>query len=98
MELNLSRHIEGNKKSFYRYDNDKKKSRENMNPSRRKWETWLPRTWRRLRYLMTFFASVFTGKCRDWENEKLSTVEDQAQDHIKNLNMFMDLVKCICRS
>ena len=54
--------------------------------SRRKQETWLPGTGRRLRYSMTFFASVFTGKCsrhtaqvaegkgRDWENEEPLTV------------------------
>jgi len=46
--------------------------------------------WRRLRYSVTFFASVFMGKCsshttqvaggtsRDWENEEPPTVgEDE---------------------
>ena len=52
-------------------------------PSGMKWETWLPRIWRRLRYFNDFFASVFIGKClshtaqvtegkgRDLENEEL---------------------------
>lgn len=48
--------------------------------------------WTRLRYSITFFASIYTGKYRDWENEKLSTVEeDQVQDHVKNLKMNISM-------
>jgi len=72
--------------------------------SGRKWETWLPGIWRRLRYLTTFFASVFTGKCfshtaevtddqgRDWQNEEPHTVgEDQVQDHLRNLKVHRSM-------
>jgi len=40
-ELNLARDIKRNKKSFYRYTSDKRKTRENVE-SLWKWETWLP--------------------------------------------------------
>jgi len=49
--------------------------------------------------LNDFFASVFTSKCtqvaegkgRDWENEEPLTVEDQVQDHLKNLNVYKSM-------
>ncbi|GAB0181504.1 mitochondrial enolase superfamily member 1 [Grus japonensis] len=53
--------------------------------------------------LNNFFASVFTSKCsshtmqasegkgRDWENEKLPTVEDQVQDHQRNLKVHKSM-------
>ena len=34
-ELNLARDIKGNKKSFYRYVSDKRKTRENVGPLRK---------------------------------------------------------------
>jgi len=67
--------------------------------SRRRLETWLPRTWRKLRCLLTFFASVFNSKCselaqgaegkdRDWENEEPPTAgEDQVRDCLRNLQV-----------
>ncbi|GAB0181346.1 mitochondrial enolase superfamily member 1 [Grus japonensis] len=67
-------------------------------------ETWLPGIWRRLRYSMTFFASVFTGKCsshttqasegkgREWENEEPPTVgEDQIRDHLRKLKVHKSM-------
>lgn len=45
----------------------------------KKWETWLPRTWRKLRYSAIFPQSppsstlvtpITAGKGRDWENEQ----------------------------
>ena len=45
--------MKGNKKSFYRYIGDKRKIRETMGSLQKKQETWLPRTWRRLRYSAT---------------------------------------------
>ncbi|GAB0205000.1 hypothetical protein GRJ2_002965600 [Grus japonensis] len=87
IELNLarftSRDTKGNKKSFYWYGSDERKMRENVDPLRK------GEICRRLRYSMTFFASVFTGKCsshasqvaegkgRDWENELPTVGEDQ---------------------
>ncbi|GAB0181508.1 mitochondrial enolase superfamily member 1 [Grus japonensis] len=53
--------------------------------------------------LNNFFASVFTSRCssyttqasegkgRDWENEKLPTVEDQVQDHQRNLKVHKSM-------
>lgn len=37
--INLAMDVKGNNKSFYRYMSDKKKTRENVDPSRRKWQT-----------------------------------------------------------
>ncbi|KFW07334.1 hypothetical protein N327_01759, partial [Fulmarus glacialis] len=61
IELNQARDIKGNKKSFYRYVGDKRKTRENVGP-----------LWNKMGYLVTydtekaevlndFFVSVFTG-------------------------------------
>ncbi|KFQ76045.1 hypothetical protein N337_12204, partial [Phoenicopterus ruber ruber] len=90
IELNLARDIKGNKKSFYRYISDKRKTRENVGPLQK--ETGDLTTWDidKTEVLKDFFASVFTGKCsghttqvaegkgRDWENEEPPTVgEDQ---------------------
>ncbi|KAK4819916.1 hypothetical protein QYF61_014651 [Mycteria americana] len=78
--LNVARDIKGNKKSFYRYIGDKRKTRENVGP-----------LWKETGDLVT---QVFTSKCssdttqvtegkhRDWENEEPPAVgEDQVQDH-----------------
>lgn len=54
MELNLASDVKGNKKTFYRDAGDKGKTRENVALSRRKRETWLVRTWRRLRSSRAF--------------------------------------------
>ncbi|GAB0184151.1 mitochondrial enolase superfamily member 1 [Grus japonensis] len=72
--------------------------------SGRKWETWLPGIWRRLRYSTTFFASVFTskgsshttqvaeGKGRNWENEEPPTVgEDQVREYLRNLKVHKSM-------
>lgn len=70
-----------------------------MGPPIRKWEIWLPGIWRKLSYLRTFFASVFTGKSsshttqgaegkdRGWENGEPPTVEDQVWDRLRNLKL-----------
>ncbi|GAB0180183.1 mitochondrial enolase superfamily member 1 [Grus japonensis] len=71
--------------------------------SGRKRETWLPRTWRRLRYSVTFLP-VFLGKCsthtaevtedkgRDCANEEPPTVgEDQVRDHLRNLKVHKSM-------
>ncbi|KAM9608247.1 uncharacterized protein ACIBXB_000772 [Morphnus guianensis] len=54
IELNLARDVEGNKKSFYRYIGEKRKTRKNVGPFKKEMGDWLPVTWRRLRYSMTF--------------------------------------------
>ncbi|KFV07940.1 hypothetical protein N340_12902, partial [Tauraco erythrolophus] len=90
VELNLARDIKGNKKNFYRYVSDKKKSRENVGPLRREMGDLVTWDMEKAEVLNDFFASVFTGKSssdtaqvpegkgRDWENEEPPTVgEDQ---------------------
>ncbi|KAK4824825.1 hypothetical protein QYF61_019675 [Mycteria americana] len=98
IELNLARDIKGNTKSFYRYIDEKRKTRENVGLLQK--ETGELVTWdmEKAEVLNDFFASVFTSKCsshtaqvaegkgRDWENEEPPTVgEDQVQDHLRNL-------------
>ncbi|KFV20297.1 hypothetical protein N340_07071, partial [Tauraco erythrolophus] len=90
IELNLARDIKGNKKNFYRYVSDKKRSRENVGPLRKETGNLATRDMEKAEVLNDFFASVFTGKScsctaqvtegkgRDWENEEPPTVgEDQ---------------------
>ena len=89
-ELNLARDVKGNKKSFYRYIGDKRKTRKNVDPLRKETGDLVTRDMEKAEVLNDFFASVFTSKCsshttqvaegkgRDWENEEPPTVgEDQ---------------------
>lgn len=46
-ELNLARHIKGNRINFCRYTGDKGRRGKMWALSESNWETWLPRTWRR---------------------------------------------------
>ncbi|KFV98219.1 hypothetical protein N327_09172, partial [Fulmarus glacialis] len=90
IELNLARDVKGNKKSFYRYVGDKRKTRENVGPLRNKTGDLVTWHMEKAEVLNDFFASVFTSKCssltaqaakgkgRDWENEEPPTLgEDQ---------------------
>ncbi|KFQ75960.1 hypothetical protein N337_07842, partial [Phoenicopterus ruber ruber] len=90
IELNLARDVKGNKKSFYRYVTDKRKTRENVGPFWKETGDLVTQDMEKAEVLNYFFASVFTGKCssnttqvtegkgRDWENEEPPTVgEDQ---------------------
>ncbi|KFV20004.1 hypothetical protein N340_00444, partial [Tauraco erythrolophus] len=90
IELNLARDIKGNKKGFYRYASDKKRSRENVGPLQKETGHLATQGAEKADVLNDFFASVFTdkrssgmaqvmeGKGRDWENEEPPTVgEDQ---------------------
>ncbi|KFV15062.1 hypothetical protein N340_07525, partial [Tauraco erythrolophus] len=61
-ELNLARDIKGNKKNFYRYVNDKKRSRENVGPLRKETGDLATRDMEKAEVLNDSFASVFTGK------------------------------------
>ncbi|KFV09134.1 hypothetical protein N340_03481, partial [Tauraco erythrolophus] len=90
IELNLARDIKGNKKNFYRYVSDKKRSRENVGPLQKETGDLATQDMEKAEVVNEFFSSVFSGKrssCtakdtegkgRDWENEEPPTVgEDQ---------------------
>ncbi|KFV00270.1 hypothetical protein N340_10900, partial [Tauraco erythrolophus] len=62
IELNLVRDIKGNKKSFYRYVSDKKRSRENVGPLRKEMGDLATWDMEKAEVFSDFFASVFTGK------------------------------------
>ncbi|GAB0209007.1 mitochondrial enolase superfamily member 1 [Grus japonensis] len=89
-ELNLARDVKDNKKSFYRYVSDKRRTRENVGPFQNERGDLVTQDMEKAEGLNDFFASVFTGKClshtaqvaegkgRDWENAEPPTVgEDQ---------------------
>ncbi|KFV97213.1 hypothetical protein N327_03267, partial [Fulmarus glacialis] len=60
IELNLARDIKGNKKSFYRYMADKRKTRENVGPLWNKMGDLVTQDMEKVEVLNDFFASVFT--------------------------------------
>ncbi|KAK4832375.1 hypothetical protein QYF61_022230 [Mycteria americana] len=103
-ELNLASDVKGNKKSFYRYVGDKRKTREDVGHLWKEMGDLVTGNMEKTEVLNDFFASVFTSKCsshtaqvteckgRDWENEELPTVEaDQVQDHLGNLKMHKSM-------
>ena len=80
IELNLARDVKGNKKNFYRYISDKRKTRENVGPLQKGLGDLVTWYMEKAEVLNNFLASVFTSKCsrytdqvaedkgRDWEN------------------------------
>ncbi|GAB0206600.1 mitochondrial enolase superfamily member 1 [Grus japonensis] len=99
-EISLARDVKDNKKSFYRYVSDKRRTRENVGPLRNETGDLVTQDMEKAEVLDDFFASVFTGKClshtaqvtegkgRDWENAEPPTVgEDQVQEYLRNLKM-----------
>ncbi|GAB0208082.1 mitochondrial enolase superfamily member 1 [Grus japonensis] len=104
IEISLARDIKGNKKSFYRYVSDKRKTRENVGPLWNDTGNLVTQDMEKAEVLNDFFASVFTGKClshtakasevkgRDWENEELPTVrEDHIQEYLTNLKVHKSM-------
>ncbi|GAB0204661.1 mitochondrial enolase superfamily member 1 [Grus japonensis] len=90
IEISLARDAKDNKKSFYRYVSDKRRTRENVGPLRNETGDLVTQDMEKAEVLNDFFASVFTGKClshtvqvtegkgRDWEDAEPPTVgEDQ---------------------
>jgi len=102
-ELNLSRDVKGNKKAFYRYVSDRRKTRENVGTLRKEAGDLVTQDMEKAEVLNSFFASVFNSRCsshtaqvaegkgRDWENEELPTVEDQVQDCLRNLKVHKSM-------
>jgi len=89
-ELNLTRDVKWNKKAFYRYVSDRRKTRENVGPLQKEAGDLVIQDVKKAEVINDFFASVFNSKCsshtaqaaegkgRDWENEEPPTVaEDQ---------------------
>ncbi|KFV05198.1 hypothetical protein N340_02153, partial [Tauraco erythrolophus] len=62
IELNLARDIEGNKKNFYRYVSDKRRSRENVGPLWKEMGDLVTQDMEKAKILSDFFASFFTDK------------------------------------
>ncbi|PKU44522.1 rna-directed dna polymerase from mobile element jockey- hypothetical protein [Limosa lapponica baueri] len=104
IELNLVRDTKGNTKSFYRYIDDKRKTRENLGPLQKEKRDLVTQDTEKVEVLNDFFASVFTSngsshtlqvtesKGRDWENKEPSTLgEDQVRDHLMNQNVHKSM-------
>ncbi|GAB0190300.1 mitochondrial enolase superfamily member 1 [Grus japonensis] len=104
IEINLSRNVKDNKKSFYRYVSDKRRTRENVGPLRNEMGDLVTQDMEKAEVLNDFFASVFTGKClshtaqvtegkgRDWENAEPPTVgEDQVREYLRNLKVHKSM-------
>ncbi|GAB0176434.1 mitochondrial enolase superfamily member 1 [Grus japonensis] len=99
IEISLARDVKDNKKSFYRYVSDKRRTRENVGPLRNEMGELVTQDMEKAEVL---FASVFTGKClshtaqvaegRDWENAELPTVgEDQVREYLRNLKVHKSM-------
>ncbi|GAB0203837.1 hypothetical protein GRJ2_002849300 [Grus japonensis] len=102
IEISLARNVKDNKKSFYRYVSDKRRTRENVGPLRNEMGDLVTQDMEKAEVLNDFFASVFTGKClshtaqvtegRDWENVEPPTVEeDQVREYLRNLKVHKSM-------
>ncbi|GAB0205305.1 mitochondrial enolase superfamily member 1 [Grus japonensis] len=98
IEISLARDVKDNKKSFYRYVSEKRRTRENVGPLRNEMGELVTQDMEKAEVLNDFFASVFTGKClshtaqvtegRDWETAEPPTVgEDQVREYLRNLKV-----------
>ncbi|GAB0178330.1 mitochondrial enolase superfamily member 1 [Grus japonensis] len=98
IEISLARDVKDNKKSFYRYVSEKRRTRENVGPLWNEAGELVTQDMEKAEVLNDYFASVFTGKClshtahvaegRDWENAGLPTVgEDQVREYLRNLKV-----------
>ncbi|GAB0204023.1 mitochondrial enolase superfamily member 1 [Grus japonensis] len=100
LEISLARDVKNNKKSFYWYVSEKRRTRENVGPLRNETGDLVTQDMEKAEVLNDFFASVFTGKSlshtaqvtegkgRDWENAEPPTVgEDQVREYLRNLKV-----------
>ncbi|GAB0208330.1 mitochondrial enolase superfamily member 1 [Grus japonensis] len=101
-EINLARDVKDNKKSFYRYVSEKRRTRENVGPLQNETGDLVVQDMEKAEVLNDFFASVFTGKCsrhtaqvtegRHWENAEPPTVgEDQVREYLRNLKVHKSM-------
>ncbi|GAB0197153.1 mitochondrial enolase superfamily member 1 [Grus japonensis] len=102
IEISLARDVKDNKKSFYRYVSDKRRTRENVGPLQNETGDLVTQDMEKAEVLNDFFASVFTGKSlshtaqvtegRDWEIAEPSTVgEDQVREYLRNLKVHKSM-------
>ncbi|GAB0187312.1 mitochondrial enolase superfamily member 1 [Grus japonensis] len=102
IEISLARDVKDNKKSFYRYVSDKRRTREKVGPLQNETGDLVTQDMEKAEVLNDFFASVFTGKClshtaqvtegRDWENAEPPTVgEDQVREYLRNLKVHKSM-------
>ncbi|GAB0203412.1 mitochondrial enolase superfamily member 1 [Grus japonensis] len=104
IEISLARDVKDNKKSFYRYVSEKRRTRENVGPLRNETGDLVTQDMEKAEVLNDFFASVFTGKSlsytaqvaegkgRDRENEELPTVgENQVREYLRNLKVHKSM-------
>ncbi|GAB0204405.1 mitochondrial enolase superfamily member 1 [Grus japonensis] len=101
-EISLARDVKDNKKSFYSYVSDKRRTRENVGPLRNETGDLVTQDMEKAEVFKDFFALVFMGKClshtaqategRDWEKAELPTVgEDQVQEYLRNLKVHKSM-------
>ncbi|GAB0209645.1 mitochondrial enolase superfamily member 1 [Grus japonensis] len=103
-ELNLARDVKDNKKSFYSYVSDKRRTRENVGILQNYMGDLVTQDMEKAEVLNDFFASVFTskrsshtaqvteGKGGDWENEEPPTVgEEQVREYLRNLKVHKSM-------
>ncbi|GAB0188222.1 mitochondrial enolase superfamily member 1 [Grus japonensis] len=102
IEISLARDVKDNKKSFYRYVSDKRRTRENVGPLQNETGELVTQDMEKAEVLNDFFASVFTGKSlshtaqvaegRDWEKAEPPTVgEDQVREYLRNLKVHKSM-------
>ncbi|GAB0186020.1 mitochondrial enolase superfamily member 1 [Grus japonensis] len=102
IEISLARDVKDNKKSFYRYVSDKRRTRENVGPLQNETGDLVTQDMERAEVLNDFFDSVFTSKClshtaqvtegRDWEKAEPPTVgEDQVREYLRNLKVHKSM-------
>ena len=104
IELTLARDVKDNKKSFYRYFSNKRKTSEYVGPLWKETRDLVTQDMGKAEVLNNFIALVFTskgsscttrvteGKGRDWENAEPPTVgEDQVQEYLRNLKVHKSM-------
>ena len=100
MELNLARDVKDNKKGFYKYIGNKRKTRENVGPLLNKTRDLVTQDIEQAEVLTAFFVSVFTSKTglqgsqvpetkgKDWSQKDVPLVEeDQIREYLSNMDI-----------
>ncbi|CAM4609133.1 unnamed protein product [Caretta caretta] len=101
LELQLARDVKGNKKSFYRYVNNKKKVRDSVGPLLNEGGNLVTEDVEKAEVLTVFFASAFTdqgssqtaalGSTAWGRGEQPSVVKEQVKDYLENLDMHKSM-------